>query len=141
MVSGKLEIPAENLVSYRKAPCFVWIRADSCSRAIGLEVVDDKHISANTLREVRPELFTMLRAIYLYVTATVNKLPEKSTKKTILSVSSKVGIQTTTYRSLKFEKNIEHLKEYFLNNENIERANEKEKLLEDRWKKLTVREC
>ncbi|XP_060601218.1 uncharacterized protein LOC132754579 [Ruditapes philippinarum] len=141
MVSGKMEIPAENLVSYHEAPCFVWIRADSCSRDIGLEVVEDEYISANTLREVRPELFTMLRAIYLHVTATVNKLPETDTERTILSVSSKVGLQTTTYRSLKFEENIEDLKEYFINNEKIERENEKEKLLEDRWKQLKVNEC
>jgi hypothetical protein len=141
MVSGKLEIPAENLVSNREAPCFVWIRADSCSRDIGLEVVGDEYISANTLREVRPELFTILRAIYLHVTAAVNKLPETDEDMTILSVSSKVGIQTTTYRSLKFEEKIEDLKEFFLSNENNERANEKEKLLKDRWKQVTVSEC
>lgn len=140
LVSGKLEIPVENIVPNRRTPCYVWIRADALSRDIGLEIVEDEYISANTLREVRPELFTILRAIYLHVTATVNKLPETDTARTVLSVSSKVGIQTTAYRSLKFDDNIEDFKNYFRRSKNVERTIEREKLLAERWKHLKVSE-
>ncbi|XP_045176594.2 uncharacterized protein LOC123537094 [Mercenaria mercenaria] len=138
LVSGKLEIPVKNLDPNPNAPTYVHIRADECSRDIRLEIVEDKYVSANTLREVRPELFTLLRAIYLQTTATVNKLPESDEDRTMLSVSSKVGLKTTTYRSLQFDRDIAEYRRKFSHVKNAVVADERKHRLSMRWRDVKI---
>ena len=116
MVSGKLEIPVDKLVQNKYAPCYVWIKAD---KETGFEITQDKYLSTKTLRDVKPELFTILRAICSYVTSKMENMPEAEDDDhenvAVLKISSKVGLQTTTYRNLKFDENIKDIRKRFPN--------------------------
>lgn len=52
------------------------------------------------LQEVRPELFSFLRAIYSQVTALYYQLSEAGDNETSVAVSSKVGLAATVYKGL-----------------------------------------
>ncbi|XP_060596554.1 uncharacterized protein LOC132750568 [Ruditapes philippinarum] len=110
LVSGKLEIPVENLVQNEYAPCYVWITADSLHNH-GCEIIQGKYLSTKDLRSVGPELFTILRAVYLPVTAQMDKLPEAGENLTMLTVSSKVGLQITKYREFKLDEGVEDIRQ------------------------------
>ena len=90
LVSEKLVIPVENLVQNKYGPCYVLITADSLHNH-GCEIILGKYLSTKDLRNVGPELFTILRAVYLPVTTKMDKLPEAGENLTMLTVSSKVG--------------------------------------------------
>ncbi|XP_045176614.2 uncharacterized protein LOC123537109 [Mercenaria mercenaria] len=138
MVSGKLEISVTSIVQNSNVPCYIWIRADERCRGIGLKTVKDKYLSANTLREVRPELFTVLRAVYLQTTAPVDELPETDEDRTILSVSSKVGLQTTSYRSLQFDIDIEAYKRNNSYVKNAVSGDKRKNRFTERWKSMKI---
>lgn len=134
MVSGKYEVDIEQLEFNENIGCYVRIRANEKSRTIGLEIVNDRYISADTLRDIKPELFTILRAIYIHVSASRDRLPERGIEDTVISVPSKVGLASTRYRKLKLDEAlIERLRRNHIGHVISEKA--KQALME-RWKEV-----
>lgn len=140
IVSGKIQVRTENLEFKLHNPCYLWIRADECMKNMGLELVNDKYLSARLLRELRPELFTLLRAIHSQVTACVDRLPDANRSNTIVSVPSKVGLASTCYTGLKLNGNNIQLEYKYSRNDALQRTEQTKQHLIERWKTVKVHE-
>ncbi|XP_053404203.1 uncharacterized protein LOC123537064 isoform X2 [Mercenaria mercenaria] len=139
VVSGKLEISVENLEFKPYNPCYVWIHADNVSKQLGLQLIDSLYLSAHSLRELKPELFTILRAIHSHVTAGFDRLPEAGENDTIITVTSKVGLASTKYRNFRIYGDIpQHQRESRKNN--FARSEEAERYLTKRMANVEVHE-
>lgn len=102
LCSGKLEIPIDNIEERKDFPCYVKIRADNL-RSDTLGNIADGYLSADLLRDVRPELFTILRAIYTEVTTSSDFIPGRKSRMTTIGVPMKVGLARTEFRNLQVE--------------------------------------
>lgn len=140
IVSGTLNVSADNLEYKIHNPCYVWIKADETSKNMDLELVDSKYLSANMLRELRPELFTLLRAVHLQATACINRLPDAGKSTTIVSVPSKVGLASTCYSDLKLYGNDVPISYQYSRKDALKRSEQTKQHLIKRWKTVTVHE-
>ncbi|XP_045169571.2 uncharacterized protein LOC123532243 isoform X2 [Mercenaria mercenaria] len=101
--SGILEIPVVCIEPRPHLPSYVWVRADKFDPAVCGNLVLGKYLPASIVKEVRPELFTILRAIYNNVTMTSDGIPGRRSRVTIVGTKSKVGLQISQYRNLAAE--------------------------------------
>lgn len=136
LCSGRLEIPIDNLEEREDCPCYVKIRADNlrsdaCSDSI------DGYLSADILRGVRPELFTILRAMYTEVTSTADTIPGRESRVTTIGVPMKVGLARTEFRNLKIEGDVLPPKR---SNKrlNVDRTTKETARLKKRWQKVRL---
>ncbi|XP_060601209.1 uncharacterized protein LOC132754574 [Ruditapes philippinarum] len=105
MCSGRLEIPIENIEERPDLRCYVKIRADNLRRDICGELIDG-YLSADMLRELRPELFTFLRAIFSEVTTNLDTMPGTISRVTTIGLPMKVGLGAIEFRNLEIDGDI-----------------------------------
>ncbi|XP_045176564.2 uncharacterized protein LOC123537073 [Mercenaria mercenaria] len=140
IVSGKLQVPVENLEFKVHNRCYVWLKAGDHCKNLGLEIIDGRYLSASSLRELRPELFTMLRAIHSQMTASFDRLPYAGRKDTQVTVPSKVGLASTKYEGLKLYGNQAQHDRQYRPKEFLHRSEKTKDVLIKRWKTVQVRE-
>ncbi|XP_045176649.2 uncharacterized protein LOC123537137 [Mercenaria mercenaria] len=105
LCSGRLEIPIDNIEERPDLRCYVKIRGDNLRPDLCGDLIDG-YLSADILRDVRPELFTILRAIYTEVTSVLDTIPGRESRVTTIGVPMKVGLGRTEFRNLKIEGDI-----------------------------------
>ncbi|XP_060601210.1 uncharacterized protein LOC132754575 [Ruditapes philippinarum] len=138
MCSGRLEIPIENIEERPDLRCYVKIRADNLRRDICGELIDG-YLSADMLRELRPELFTFLRAIFSEVTTNLDTIPGRESRVTTVGVPMKVGLGRTEFRNLVIEGDILQTKR---SNKRlkVDRDTKVATKLKERWRNVQIHE-
>lgn len=101
--SGRLEIPIDNIEERDDLPCYVRVIASNLRSDIRGNLIDEVYLSADILRHVSPELFTILRAIYTEATATADRIPGRESRLTTTGVPMKVGLGRKQFRHLEIE--------------------------------------
>ncbi|XP_045176581.2 uncharacterized protein LOC123537087 [Mercenaria mercenaria] len=104
LCSGRLEIPIDNIEERPDLRCYIKIRGDNLRPDLRGDLIDG-YLSADILRDVRPELFTILRAIYTEVTSN-DTIPRRESRVTMIGVPMKVGLGTTEFRNLEIDGDI-----------------------------------
>ena len=99
--TGMFEIPVENLEFRDDTPCYAWLKSDGLKSKLNFDLIDDTYIQTDLLRTVSPELFTILRGIYLIVTSTLDTVRDSQGRVTTTGLPSRVGLARTEYRNLK----------------------------------------
>ncbi|KAL4237811.1 hypothetical protein ACF0H5_002523 [Mactra antiquata] len=135
MVSGMYGIDVTQLEFNKNTECFLRVKCNQESEKIGLDKVDG-YISANTLREIKPELFTILRGIYSHVTSGRYRLSDIGSDDTYISVPSKVGLASIRYRHLNLDEALlDWLKQYQYDDN---REEETRRSLHRRWQDVPI---